>query len=82
MDEEIPSCSTGLPSVTFLKRNGGTVLLHTGHQYITKEKYKNGTVAWECINRRKQKCGGKITLKVSIIVILEINLRKFVKYTS
>lgn len=74
MDEEIPSCSTGLPSLTFIKRNGGTVLLRTGHQYILKEKYKNGMAAWECINRRKQKCGGKVTLKVSIIVILLLTL--------
>ncbi|XP_028158672.1 uncharacterized protein LOC114351596 [Ostrinia furnacalis] len=61
-DEDIPSCSKGPPSLTFIKRNGGTVLLRSGHQYSLKETYKNGTIAWECINRKKQKCCGKITL--------------------
>ncbi|XP_013198864.1 uncharacterized protein LOC132904259 [Amyelois transitella] len=68
MEEEFPSCSIGQSAITHVKRNGGTVLLRGGHQYVLKEKYKNGTAAWECINRKKQKCGGKITVKDNQIV--------------
>ena len=61
MADEVPQT----PSPTYIKRGGGTILLHAGYQYSLKEKYKNETVAWECVHRKKTKCCGKITLKVS-----------------
>jgi hypothetical protein len=66
MEYEFPRCSNDIiSSLTYIERGGGTVLLHAGHQYTLKEKYKNGTMAWECIHRKRKRCGGKITLKVS-----------------
>lgn len=66
MADENPRCSNDLSSLKYITRGGGTVLLHAGYQYTLKEKYKNGAMAWECINRKRKRCGGKITLKVSI----------------
>lgn len=63
--DENPGCSNDISSLKYIERGGGTVLLHAGYQYTLKEKYKNGSVAWECIHRKRKRCGGKITLKVS-----------------
>ncbi|KAJ8718883.1 hypothetical protein PYW07_016439 [Mythimna separata] len=68
-DEETPHWSyPNAPQLTFIKRGGGTVLLYTNHQFVLKKRNKSGSECWECVNRRKKKCAGKLTIHGSDII--------------
>ncbi|KAJ8724568.1 hypothetical protein PYW08_016042 [Mythimna loreyi] len=69
VDEEAPHWSNqNPPQLMFIKRGGGTVLLYSNHQFVLKKRNKSGTQCWECVNRRKKKCAGKVTLHGSDII--------------
>ncbi|KAH9640813.1 hypothetical protein HF086_001974 [Spodoptera exigua] len=67
-DNSQPSTSANNSGeLTFIKRNGGIVLLRAGHQYSKKTDYKSGCSTWRCINWRK-KCQGYINIKENKII--------------
>lgn len=59
-----PSGSTG-SCLQYIQRKGGIVLLRAGYQFLRKRQNKSGAVVWECHLRRKNKCSGILTIKVS-----------------
>lgn len=60
-----PSMSTKFTEgLTFIKRNGGVVLLRTGYQYTKKRVNKNGWSFWRCVNVQRYKCNGSLQIMV------------------
>lgn len=62
------STSSGNTFLNYIQRNGGTVLLHAGHEYTIKRKFKSGLNVWECTARKKKKCRGVIKVGVPTII--------------
>lgn len=48
--------------LTFIKKNGGLVLLRAGYQYTKKRVNKNGWSHWRCVKIKQ--CSGSLQLKV------------------
>lgn len=42
-----------MPPITFIKRNGGTVLLRNGHQYILKENIRTARRHGNALTEKK-----------------------------
>lgn len=49
----------------YIVKKKATILLHGGYQYCVKTRNKNGSVLWECTQRKKSKCTGSILIHVS-----------------
>ena len=67
--KNIPGTSTTLDNQwSFIKRGGGQVLLHAGHQYYKKKSFKNGVTVYEC-NQRRQHCRGSVNILVRKVYV-------------
>lgn len=63
--------SVGDKKIILLKRGGGEVALFDGHQYHYRKTYKNRSSYWFCSYRKRNKCYGSITVKVTNFEVLD-----------
>ncbi|VVC90633.1 unnamed protein product [Leptidea sinapis] len=65
---------------TEVTKNGGVIVLYSGYQYTKKRYNKDGSIVWECRNRKLIKCTGSI--KTLIIYCTSYSIVLYVKNVS